>query len=88
MVRVGGMSYTCDPNAKAGSRISGMRVHDNPMAADKVYKVAGWAPVDPSATGEPVWDVVSRWLKDKKTVSTRKVNVPKLIGMKDNPGIA
>ena len=88
MVRVGGMSYSCDPNARAGSRISDMRLHDKPMAADKTYKVAGWAPVDPSATGEPVWDVVSRWLKDKKTVSTRKVNVPKLIGMKGNPGIA
>jgi sulfur-oxidizing protein SoxB len=88
MVRVGGMNYTCDPNAAAGRRISDMRLQDKPMMADKIYKVAGWAPVDPSATGEPIWDVVGRWLKDKKTVSTRKVNVPKLIGMKGNPGIA
>ena len=88
MVRVGGMSYTCDPNAAAGHRISNMRLHDKPMVAEKVYKVAGWAPVDPSATGEPVWDVVGRWLKDKKTISARKVNVPKLIGMKGNPGLA
>jgi len=88
MVRVGGMGYTCDPNAAAGRRISDMRIGDKSMSADRIYKVAGWAPVDPSASGEPVWDVVGRWLKDKQTVSTRKVNVPKLIGMKGNPGIA
>ena len=88
MVRVGGMSYTCDPNAKAGRRISDMRINGKPMAAEKSYKVAGWATVDPSSTGEPVWDVVGRWLQDKKVVSTRKVNVPKLVGMQGNPGLA
>ena len=88
MVRVGGMSYTCDPNARAGGRIADMRLHDKPIEAGKNYKVAGWAPVDPAATGEPVWDVVARWLLDKKTVSARKINMPKLIGMKGNPGIA
>ncbi|MCF8150113.1 MAG: thiosulfohydrolase SoxB [Sulfuritalea sp.] len=88
MVRVGGMSYTCDPNAKAGRRISDMRLGGKPIMAEKTYKVAGWAPVDPAATGEPVWDVVAGWLKDKKTISARKVNDPKLTGMKGNPGIA
>ncbi|MCF8198460.1 MAG: thiosulfohydrolase SoxB [Sulfuritalea sp.] len=88
MVRVGGMSYTCDPNAKAGNRISDMRLNGKPIMAGKTYKVAGWAPVDPTAKGEPIWEVVGDWLKDKKTVSARKVNVPKLIGMKGNPGIA
>jgi sulfur-oxidizing protein SoxB len=88
MVRVGGMSYSCDPNAAAGRRISDMRLKGKPMVADMRYKVAGWAPVDPSATGEPVWDVVGRWLKDRKVVSPRKLNLPKLIGMKENPGMA
>jgi len=88
MVRVGGMSYACEPNAGTGRRISEMRLNGKPMAADKTFKVAGWAPVDPAAAGEPIWDVVGRWLKDKKTVGARRVNVPKLIGMKGNPGIA
>jgi sulfur-oxidizing protein SoxB len=88
MVRVGGMTYACDPNAKAGSRIQDMRLGDKPIEAGKTYKVAGWAPVAEGASGEPIWEVVARWLRDKKTVTTRKLNSPKLIGMDGNPGQA
>jgi sulfur-oxidizing protein SoxB len=88
MVRVGGLEYTCDPNAKIGNRIQDMRLKDKPLDASKKYKVAGWAPVGEGATGEPVWDVVARYLRDKKTITPRKLNQPKLIGMKGNVGIA
>ena len=88
MVRVGGMRYTCDPNAAMGSRIRDMRLGDAPIEANKTYKVAGWAPVAEGAQGEPVWDVVATWLRDKKTVAPRKPNMPKLVGMAGNPGIA
>ncbi|NCZ75003.1 MAG: thiosulfohydrolase SoxB, partial [Betaproteobacteria bacterium] len=40
MVRVGGLQYTIDPRAKAGSRISDMRLHGKLIDADKRYKVA------------------------------------------------
>ncbi|CAG0929694.1 sulfur-oxidizing protein SoxB [Rhodocyclaceae bacterium] len=88
MVRVGGMRYTCDPNAAMGSRIRDMRLGDAPIEANKTYTVAGWAPVAEGAQGEPVWDVVATWLRDKKTVAPRKPNMPKLVGMAGNPGIA
>jgi sulfur-oxidizing protein SoxB len=88
MVRVGGMTYTCDPLAKIGSRISDLRVQEKPMQADKRYKVAGWAPMAEGAKGEPVWDVVERYLKDKKTIAPRAPNVPKLLGIDRNPGYA
>ncbi|MBE7422908.1 MAG: thiosulfohydrolase SoxB [Zoogloeaceae bacterium] len=88
MVRVGGMRYACDPNAAMGSRIRDMRLGDAPIEANKTYKVAGWAPVAEGAQGEPVWDVVATWLRDKKTVAPRKPNMPKLVGMAGNPGIA
>ncbi|MDP1733811.1 MAG: thiosulfohydrolase SoxB [Sulfuritalea sp.] len=88
MVRVGGLQYTCEPNAKMGSRITDMRLKGKPLEADRKYKVAGWAPVAEGAKGEPVWDVVARYLRDKKTITPRKLNQPKLIGMKGNPGIA
>jgi S-sulfosulfanyl-L-cysteine sulfohydrolase len=88
MVRVGGLSYACDPNAKMGSRIQDMRLGDKPLDAAKKYKVAGWAPVAQGATGEPIWDVVSGWLRNKKTVSARKLNTPRLIGIAGNPGLA
>ena len=88
MVRVGGLEYSCDPNAKIGNRIQDMRLKGKLVEANKTYKVAGWAPVAEGAKGEPVWEVVGRWLRDKKTVTARKLNQPKLVGMKGNPGIA
>ena len=88
MVRVGGMTYACDPLAKAGARISDMRIRDRPMEAGKRYKLAGWAPVTEGTAGEPVWDVVERYLKDRKTIAPRAPNVPRLIGMERNPGLA
>ena len=88
MVRVGGLSYVCDPNAKIGGRIQDMRLNGKPLDADKKYKVAGWAPVAENATGEPIWEVVARWLRDKKTVTPRQLNTPRLVGIGNNPGIA
>jgi sulfur-oxidizing protein SoxB len=88
MVRVGGMTYACDPNATIGNRIQDMRLNGKPLEADRKYKVAGWAPVGENASGEPIWEVVARWLRDKKTVTPRQLNMPKLIGMDGNSGTA
>ncbi len=88
MVRVGGLTYACDPNAKIGNRIQDMRLNGKPLDAAKKYKVAGWAPVAEGATGEPIWEVVARWLRDKKTVTPRQLNTPKLIGIAGNAGLA
>ena len=87
MVRVGGMSYAIDPNAKIGSRIQDMRLNGKPIEADKIYKVAGWAPVAEGATGEPVWDVVAHWLRSQKRVTPRIPNTPKILGISGNPGM-
>jgi len=88
MVRVGGMTYTCNPAARMGSRISDLRLKNQPIDADKRYKVAGWAPVAEGASGEPVWDVVERFLRDRKTIAPRTPNVPRLIGVERNQGLA
>ena len=90
MVRVGGMSYTCDPTAKAGQRISDMRLGSVPLQADKTYKVAGWAPVQEASknVGPPIWDVVETYLKAQKVIKPIKINNPKLLGMDGNPGLA
>ena len=88
MVRVGGLAYTCDPHAKAGERISDMRLNDKPIDASKTYKVAGWAPVAEGVSGEPIWDVVAAWLKTHQSVPTPKPNLPKLVGEKGDPGVA
>jgi len=87
MVRVGGMTYSIDPNAQIGERIQDMRLNGKLIEANKSYKVAGWAPVSEGAAGEPVWDVVADWLRAQKTVSPRKPNTPRIIGVEGNPGL-
>jgi sulfur-oxidizing protein SoxB len=94
MVRVGGMSYTCDPAAKMGARITDMRLGDKPIESDKTYKVAGWAPVAEEAKSapgvKPVWEPVEAWLKAQQAgrVKPRRINTPKLVGVQGNPGLA
>jgi len=88
MVRVGGISYTCDLQKGMGKRINNMMLKGKALDPNKKYKVAGWAPVAEGATGEPIWDVVSGYLRDKKVITPRKLNLPKLIGVQDNVGIA
>jgi sulfur-oxidizing protein SoxB len=88
MVRVGGLTYTCTPGESMGRRISDMRLAGKPIAADRKYKVAGWAPVAEGAKGEPVWDLLTRYLKDRKTIAPVKLNLPKIVGMEGNAGIA
>jgi len=88
MVRTGGLSYTCRPNEKIGARIADLRLGGKPLDASRRYKVAGWASVAESPQGEPVWDVVERWLKDRKVVAPRTLNTPKLAGVQGNPGYA
>jgi len=39
------------------------------------------------ASGEPIWEVVARYLRDKKTIAPRQLNLPKLVGMAGNPGM-
>jgi sulfur-oxidizing protein SoxB len=91
MVRVGGLSYTCDPNAKAGRRISAMSVKGQPVEAAQTYKVAGWAPVSEEAKargGEPIWELMARHLRARKVVKPLQLELPRLKGMQGNAGIA
>ena len=90
MVRVGGLQYTCDPNAAMGKRIDNMMLKGKPIEAGKTYKVAGWAPVSEEAkdSGPAVWDVVANYLRGQKVISQRALNLPTLKGMEGNPGVA
>ena len=88
MVRVGGMSYACNPQAAIGARISDLRIQENPVEAGKRYKVAGWAPVAEGAAGEPIWDVVVRYLKSRRTIAPRTPSLPRLFGAGRAPGSA
>jgi sulfur-oxidizing protein SoxB len=89
MVRVGGLDYVCEPAAGFGKRISNMTLNNGTkVEANKSYSVAGWATVGSKAPDEPIWDVVASYLRDQKTVKIGKLNTPKLVGVKGNPGLA
>ncbi len=91
MVRVGGLQYTCDPTARMGRRIQNMMLAGKPIDPAKTYKVAGWAPVSEEAKaagGEPIWELMARYLREMKTVKPVQLNLPQLKGVAGNPGIA
>jgi len=88
MVRVGGLQYACNPTQSIGSRISDMRLKDKAIEAGKTYKLTSWAPVAEGATGEPIWEVVTRYLRDKKTIKPPVLNRPRVNGVAGNPGMA
>ena len=92
MVRVGGLTYSCNPVAKAGQRIGDMRLKGQLIDAGKKYKVAGWAPVAEEARSQgnkQVWDVVETWLKAQGgRIKPRQLNTPKIMGALPNKGYA
>jgi S-sulfosulfanyl-L-cysteine sulfohydrolase len=87
MVRTGGLSYTCAPAEGIGKRISDVRLDNgHALEANKNYKVAGWASVNPQA-GKPVWEVFASHLRSRRPAGSR-ANPVMLKGVDGNPGIA
>jgi len=87
MVRVGGLDYAIAPSGTAGQRISDMTLAGKAIDPNKTYKVAGWASMQP-LEGEPIWDVVSRWLQAKKTIAPVPLKEPVIKGLSANQGLA
>ncbi|MEK6749027.1 MAG: thiosulfohydrolase SoxB [Pseudomonadota bacterium] len=88
MVRVGALKYAIEPNSTMNKRISAMELKGKPLALNKTYKVAGWAPVSQPMEGAPIWDVVAEYLRNAKHVKIGEPNVPLIKGIKQNPGLA
>ncbi|ETW96761.1 MAG: hypothetical protein ETSY2_45820, partial [Candidatus Entotheonella gemina] len=71
MVRVGGMGYRIKTREKMGSRIHDMTLlkTGQPIEPGRKYVVAGWASVNEGTQGPPIYDVVTRYITNQKTVS-------------------
>jgi len=71
MVRCGGLGYTIDISQPMGKRISNLTLlrKGEPIDASRSYTIAGWASVNQGTEGPPVWDVVSEYIADKKTIN-------------------
>jgi sulfur-oxidizing protein SoxB len=66
-----------------------MRLNGELIQASKLYKVAGWAPVSEVSReigGEPIWDIVAKYLRDVKTIKSVKINHPHVQGVSNNWG--
>jgi len=88
MVRIGGMDYVCDPTQTMNQRLSELTLDNGkPLDPNKTYKVAGWATVNSKAPGAPIWDVVAEYMRSEKHIQVKRLNTPKLKGMKNNLGI-
>ncbi len=88
MVRSGGLAYTLNPSAAMGNRISDLQLSDGTkVEASGSYRVAGWATVGSQSPGDPVWDVVARYLKDRKEIRLERLETPNLVGVSNNAGI-
>jgi S-sulfosulfanyl-L-cysteine sulfohydrolase len=82
MVRCGGIGYTLDVGKPMGSRI-GALTHlksGEPIDAGREYTVAGWASVNEGTQGPPVWELVERYVADKKTVRIPQNRAVRLVG--------
>ena len=89
MVRVGGLAFSFDPTAAMGSRVSDLELDGKPLDAKKEYPVAGWASVQENIPdNKQIWEVVSDYLKDKKTIGKVELNTPALKGVGGNAGVA
>jgi sulfur-oxidizing protein SoxB len=82
MVRIGGLGYTIDINQSIGNRISNMTLLKSGAAIEpaKSYVVSGWASVNQSTEGPPIWEVVKSYLIRVKTVHVKENTAIKVVG--------
>ena len=88
MVRIAGLEYSLDAAAAIGDRIRDLRLRGGePLSGKRQYKVAGWGVVGQVASGPPVWEIVINWLKGRKEVNLPYLQMPRLLNLRDNPGV-
>jgi sulfur-oxidizing protein SoxB len=82
MVRVGGLAYAIDVSKPMGSRISDLTLlrTGQPLEPTRDYTVAGWASINESTEGPPVWDVVFEHLRKRGTVAPREATHVRVTG--------
>ena len=73
MVRVGGMGYTCTPEATMGSRINNMTQLSTgePIDPKRDYVVAGWASVNEGVEGPPIFDLMETYISKQDVISMK-----------------
>ena len=83
MVRVGGMAYSCTPEASMGSRINDMTLlaDNKPIDPGRSYVVAGWASVNEGVEGPAIYDLMESYLGKQEKVNVQPNDSVKVIGV-------
>ena len=83
MVRVGGLSYTCNPKNKIGNRINNLRIisSDIPLESNQKYVVGGWGSVNKNVKGPAIYNLLENFISEKKVIKASRRETVKIVGM-------
>ena len=83
MVRVFGLSYTCNPKNKIGNRINNLRIisSDIPLESNQKYVVGGWGSVNKNVKGPAIYNLLENFISEKKVIKASRRETVKIVGM-------
>ena len=75
MVRVGGMTYTCQPKETMGNRISDLKLSNGEkIESQKNYTIGGWGSINPEVEGPPIYKLLEDYVSGEKIIKPKHNN--------------
>ena len=75
MVRVGGMTYTCQPKETMGNRISDLKLSNGEkIESQKNYTIGGWGSINPEVEGPPIYKLLEDYVSGEKIIKPKNKN--------------
>ena len=82
MVRVGGMTYTCQPKSTMGNRISDLKLSNGEkIESQKNYNIGGWGSINPEVKGPPIYKLLEDYVSGEKIIKPKHNNPVKIKGI-------
>ena len=82
MVRVGGMTYTCQPKETMGNRISDLKLSNGEkIESQKKYTIGGWGSINPEVEGPPIYKLLEDYVLGEKIIKPKHNNPVKIKGI-------
>ena len=82
MVRVGGMTYTCQPKETMGNRISDLKLSNGEkIESQKKYTIGGWGSINPKVQGPPIYKLLEDYVSGEKIIKPKHNNPVKIKGI-------
>ncbi len=82
MVRVGGMTYTCQPKNTMGNRISDLKLSTGEkIESQKKYTIGGWGSINPEVEGPPIYKLLEDYVSGEKIIKPKHNNPVEIKGI-------